>query len=648
MRDGFIRVGASVCEVRVGDPAFNREQIVEAVFDAAEDGIKILCFPELALSGFTCGDLFYQESLTAACRRELVRLAVETQETDVFFAVGLPFALGGAVYDAAAILHRGCILGIVPRDCLNGEGGAEASRVFSAPAPERRFVTLTVPAEEEDEDDAVLEIPFGTDILFDCDTVQGLTVGVAVGEDARAPYGTAQGLAESGALLILNPCAHAALAGSRAQARKEIEAESSRLLCAFVTAGAGAGETTTDLVYDGRALIAECGEILACSERRKGMAVTQIDACRLIAERRRAGFGAEEGEELRIVFALEECETLLTHIWPASPFLPEDDAAREDRCEEVFRIQVEGLKERMKKIGCTRAVLGISGGLDSTLALLVTAQAFDEMRLSRDRILAVTMPCFGTTDRTYVNACEMSRRLGVTLREIPISDAVRVHFRDIGLDEEERGTAYENAQARERTQILMDLANLTGGMVIGTGDLSELALGWATYNGDHMSMYDVNGSVPKTLVRALVLHQAIVTADPALSRVLEDVAETPVSPELLPSFGEEMEQKTEDIIGPYELHDFTLYHMLRYGTSPRRIFRMAQEAFAGKYSRDTILRWMKVFYKRFFAQQFKRSCMPDGPAVGCVTLSPRSGWVMPSDAVSALWLREIEALSPED
>ncbi len=627
--EGLVRISAATAPVRTADPAYNRAQIEEMIFEAAEEGVQVIVFQELALTGAACGDLFLQDTLLTQAREELDRLVENTAGTDLIAAVGLPLACGAQVYDAAAVFSRGKILGFVPRMKRGGRAAGAFGSVFSVPGP---------------------AADLNADRLFTCDSIPGLVIGVAVGEDGYGPDSRTGRLAQAGAQVILHLTAQPALAGAADKRAVLAQAESVRLCCAYVSAGAGEGESTTDQVFGGDRFIAECGHMLARNgAERSGRVTADADLRRIEADRRLSG--GFDGEAARTEdgwkvqpFRLESVPEETIRTFPRTPFVPEDDERLAQRCREVLAIQTAGLRERMKKIGCRDAVIGISGGLDSTLALLVTAQAFDELRLPRHRILAVTMPCFGTTDRTYRNACELARRLGCELREIPIRDAVLQHFADIGQAEWEKDVTYENAQARERTQVLMDLANRVGGLVVGTGDLSELALGWATYNGDHMSMYGVNATVPKTLVRALVRYRAEITEDAALSQILEDILDTPVSPELLPTSGADSEQKTEDLIGPYELHDFTLYYLVRFGFGPERIFAMERDAFAGDYTPEEILRWMKLFVRRFFTQQFKRSCVPDGPQTGRVGLSPRGGFMMPSDASHRAWTARIEAI----
>ena len=491
------------------------------------------------------------------------------------------------------------------------------------------------------------EIPFGSRILFSCPEVRGLSVAAELCEDLWTPEPPSIGHAMAGATVIVNLSASDETTGKSIYRRNLISGQSARLLCGYIYASAGEGESTTDLVFGGHNVISENGVILAESRLfENSTIVTELDIQRLRADRRKQTTFSVKGKETyeEVLFHLEEKETELTRFVDPAPFVPSDEHQMEQRCEEIFHIQAMGLKKRLKHTGCRNVTVGISGGLDSTLALLVTAKAFDLLGIDRSSITAVTMPCFGTTDRTYQNACELTRRLGASLKEVDIKKAVRQHFEDIGHSEEDHDVTYENCQARERTQVLMDIANQSGGMVIGTGDMSELALGWATYNGDHMSMYGVNASVPKTLVRHLVRYYADTCEDERLKAVLLDILDTPVSPELLPPKDGKIAQKTEDLVGPYELHDFFLYYILRFGFRPAKIYRLALTAFAGVYEKEVILKWLKTFYRRFFSQQFKRSCLPDGPKVGTVAVSPRGDLRMPSDASAAIWLAELEEL----
>lgn len=636
MKHGFIKVAAVTPKIRVADPSYNAGVICDRLEEAYEMGAKIIVFPELCLTGYTCGDLFMQSALLEEASRQLLTVAGATRDKDALVMVGLPVERAGRLYNVAAALQNGEVLGMVPKANIPSYAEFYEGRHFAVGNRE--------PAEFSFQGKS---IPFGTNILFTCENVQGLTVGCEICEDlwVANPPGTDHAL--KGATMIANLSASNETIGKDEYRELLVKSGSARLICGYIYTSAGEGESTQDLVFGGHNLIAENGTILTQTKTFQCETIYgDIDVQRILSERRRMGtFGREPQTAYAMVpFSLREEETRLERTFDSMPFVPSDEAQRSKRCEEILSIQSYGLKKRYEHTGLRTAVLGLSGGLDSTLALLVTVRTFDMLHLDRKGIFAVTMPCFGTTDRTCSNACELARTLGVTLEETDIREAVNLHFRDIRQDPENHDITYENAQARERTQVLMDVANRENGLVIGTGDMSELALGWATYNGDHMSMYGVNAGVPKTLVRHLVKYYADTCGVRELSRVLEDVLDTPVSPELLPPVDGEIAQRTEDLVGPYELHDFFLYYMLRGGFPPAKVYRVAQLAFAGKYDRRVILRWLKSFYSRFFAQQFKRSCLPDGPKVGSVAVSPRGDLRMPSDASAALWLAEVEKL----
>lgn len=636
MKYGFVKAAAATPKIRVADVAYNGAEIEKMMREASKCGAEIVAFPELSLTGYTCSDLFLQESLLRAAKTELMRLIKTTEEIPGLFFVGLPWEHRGNLYNTAAVFEGGSLLGIVPKTFIPNHNEFYEARHFAAAKKGYEFIEF-----------AGERIPFGTGLLFTCKQKKELTVAAEICEDLWTADSPSTSHALHGATVIVNLSASDETVGKAAYRRSLISNQSAKLRCAYVYASAGEGESTTDLVFGGHDLISENGTILTESQRfTAGIIYGDIDVEHLTAERRRSTtFVTEKPDEyLEVEFTLPERPYLMTRKVEASPFVPKEKRNREERCEEILTIQAMGLKKRLEHTNCDHAVIGISGGLDSTLALLVTAFSFDLLGKPRSCITAVTMPCFGTTDRTYKNACELTRRLGAELIEVDIKDAVRTHFRDIGQDENSHDVTYENSQARERTQVLMDIANKLGGMVIGTGDLSELALGWATYNGDHMSMYGVNASVPKTLVRHLVQYYADTCKDQALAEILLDVLDTPVSPELLPPKDGEIAQKTEDIVGPYELHDFFLYYILRCGFTPAKIYYLAQIAFAGIYEKETIKKWLQIFYRRFFAQQFKRSCLPDGPKVGTVAVSPRGDLRMPSDACAALWLKEAEEL----
>ena len=636
MKDGFIKAASCTPDIVVADVSHNRASIAQRAREAAGAGAKIIVFPELCMCGYTCSDLFWQKAMLDACVAELLQLADDTKDLDALIFVGMPFGYGFKLYNVAAALCRGRVVGIVPKTHLPTYNEYYEARHFTPGPREARTVKLGSGA-------GAYDVMFGTDIIFECRSVPSLSVACEICEDLWVPSPPSIRHAGAGASVIVNLSAGDEMTGKDRYRRDLVVGQSARLICGYVYAAAGDGESTTDLVFAAHNMIAENGSLLAEAERFKNETVFgDIDVDRLASERRRmTTYPPVDRTGYTIVgFDLDVTETALTRRFDRRPFVPDSKADRDRRCDEILTMQAMGLKKRLVHTHSS-AVIGISGGLDSTLALLVTARAFDMCGMDRKNILAVTMPCFGTTDRTYNNACRLAESVGATLREVPIADAVRVHFRDIGHDESDHSVTYENCQARERTQVLMDLANKTGALVIGTGDLSELALGWATYNGDHMSMYAVNVSVPKTLVRHLVRYYADTCGDEALSKTLLDVLDTPVSPELLPPEDGKISQKTEDLVGPYELHDFFLYYMLRSNFQPKKIFRIAKLAFAGEYDDETILYWMRVFYRRFFAQQFKRSCLPDGPKVGSVAVSPRGDLRMPSDAAARLWLSEL-------
>jgi len=638
MEQGFIRAAAATPVIKVADPEYNAGQILELMGQGAKNHAKIMVFPELCLTGYTCGDLFMQDSLVRAAKEQLIRIVRESAGLDIIAFVGLPFRHGGKLYNTAAVVCKGKLLGLVPKINLPNYSEFYELRHFT---PGSRKVVWAEAGGQE--------VPMGANLLFACSSVPGLVMAAEICEDVWAPCPPSIRHACAGATVIANCSASDETVGKDSYRNSLICGQSARLVCGYIYANAGEGESTQDLVFGGHNIIAENGTCLRESKRfGHGIIYGDLDLERLAGERQRMNTyppSCQDGDgyvTVRFCLGTEHLE-LDRYIAPY-PFVPSDAGERSRRCEEIFTIQAMGLKKRLQHTGAKYGVLGISGGLDSTLALLVAARAFDMLGIPRDHILGVTMPCFGTTDRTYKNACMMTRRLGASLREIDIKESVLAHFKDIGQSMENHDVTYENGQARERTQVLMDVANQTGGLVIGTGDMSELALGWATYNGDHMSMYGVNGSVPKTLVRHLVRYYADTCKEELLKEVLLDVLDTPVSPELLPPAHGVISQKTEDLVGPYELHDFFLYYSLRFGYGPARVFRMAQHAFGEEYGKEVILKWMKVFYRRFFSQQFKRSCLPDGPKVGSVALSPRGDLRMPSDACGNLWLEEVEKL----
>ncbi len=637
MKQGFIKVAAVTPDVRVADVDYNTEKICGAIDEAAQEHAKIVVFPELCITGYTCGDLYLQDVLLSRAKAALNRIAKYTRDKDMLVFVGIPLDIEGKLYNVAAALNRGEILGLTTKTFLPNYGEFYEMRQFT-PGPD---VCREILFDGN-------KVPFGPQILFQATTMDNLIVSAEICEDVWSPIPPSIKAALEGATVIVNCSASDEIAGKDSYRRTLIAGQSARLIAGYVYANAGEGESTTDVVLGGHNIIAENGTILKETKLYKNDIVySEIDVERIVGERRRnTTFRMAQKTELtRVPFYVDIEETELTRVFAKSPFIPTNERLRERRCEDVFMIQAMGLKKRLAHTHAKTAVVGISGGLDSTLALLVTAKAFELLGKDKKEIYAITMPCFGTTDRTYRNACEMSRKLGATLLEVPIAEAVNVHFRDIGHDPDRHDVTFENAQARERTQVLMDIANANNGMVIGTGDMSELALGWATYNGDHMSMYGINASVPKTMVRYLVKHAADTTEEKELKAILYDVLDTPVSPELLPPKEGAIAQKTEDLVGPYELHDFFLFYFLRFGYAPSKIFKLAERAFADEYDSVTILKWLETFCRRFFSQQFKRSCLPDGPKIGSVALSPRGDWRMPSDACVAAWLKDLEHVS---
>lgn len=645
MYKGFFRAAACAPAVSVADVEANVNNIISLMADAARQGAELAVFPEMCVTAYTCADLFHNSTLLEAARSGLKRLVEQCPEQLQMAVVGCPLAVDGELYNCAVAISHGHIHGIVPKTYLPGYNEFYEKRWFAPSRDNALHPTASI---------CGMEVPFGTDLIFD---LAGVRVGIEICEDLWAPVPPSCHAALAGAQVIANLSASDDVIGKYSYLIDLISQQSARCLCGYVYASAGYGESSTDLVFDAKTVVAECGRLLARGQRwQRGnrMVVSDIDIEAIARDRMHlTTFGdcaARNGARYRTVTVAAAADSqdnreLLRTVDP-HPFVPADDRHLAERCEEIIHIQAAGLCRRLEAAHCKSLTVGISGGLDSTLALLVAVRAFDSLALDRSGIIGVTMPGFGTTDRTYTNAIELMHALGVTVREIPIGPAVNLHFADIGHDPAIHDVTYENSQARERTQILMDVANQTGGMVLGTGDLSELALGWATYNGDHMSMYGVNAGVPKTLVRHLVRYFA--TEDPgcaAARTALLDIVDTPISPELIPADSDgNITQKTEDLVGPYELHDFFLYYMLRYGFSPARIYMLARAAFAGCYDDDTIRRWLRTFVRRFFAQQFKRSCLPDGPKVGSVTLSPRGDWRMPSDASAAAWLAECDRM----
>ena len=632
MKDGFIKVAAATPKIKVADPAYNTEEILKIIDETEKNGVSILVFSELTISGYTCGDLFLQQPLLTECKNQLLRIVKATENKSMLVVVGCPIVIKQKLYNCAVVISGGSILGIVPKTHLPNYSEFYELRHFTSG--------------EGLEEDLWFGEEFGyvnvaVNQLFKCKEIPELVVACEICEDLWVPLPPSTYHAMAGATVICNPSASVETTTKESYRRSLVSNQSARLLAAYIYADAGEGESTQDVVYSGHHLICENGSVLAEAKRFTNEIIyADIDVQKLAAERRKmTSFpGGQTDDYFEQEFSLEVKENKITRTFPKAPFVPDNQDERDKRCDEILSLQSMGLKKRLEHTNCKHAVVGISGGLDSTLAVLVTARAFDLLDIPRENLICVTMPCFGTTDRTYQNAVSLIKELGATLKEVRIEKAVRQHFADIGHDENNHDVTYENSQARERTQILMDMANQYNGMVIGTGDMSELALGWATYNGDHMSMYAVNCSVPKTLVRYLVLYYAETTENKKLSEVLMDVLDTPVSPELLPPVDGVISQKTEDLVGPYELHDFFLYYMLRFGFPKAKLYRMAKLTFDGVYDDETIKKWLDKFYWRFFSQQFKRSCLPDGPKVGSVAVSPRGDLRMPSDASPTAWL----------
>ncbi|MBQ5933885.1 MAG: NAD(+) synthase [Lachnospiraceae bacterium] len=636
MKDGFIKIACATPDLKVADCGYNTDRIIELINEAERKGIKLICFPELSITGYTCGDLFLQEALLDSAKSELCRIIEKTENTDMVSVIGVPLEHNGKLYNCAVVVNKGRAIGAIAKKYIPNYNEFYEMRHFT-PAGDGLCADIIL----NDKYSIHLE-----DMIFSCDKMPELSLGIEICEDLWVSSPPAEKLAANGAVIIFNQSASDEVIGKADYRRNLIKARSGSLVCCYAYADAGIGESTQDMVFAGHNIIAENGSVLAEAKPfSKGLTVTDIDIKKLVHERRRMNtFEASTGIK-KVYFSLDITDTKLERVFPKTPFVPADKKTLDGRCSDILTMQAVGLMTRLRHTGSKNAILGLSGGLDSTLALIVTVRAFDMLGLDRIGIQAITMPCFGTTDRTYNNACELAKAYGVTLTEINICKSVTQHLEDIGQSQDEHNVTYENAQARERTQVLMDMANKLGGMVIGTGDLSELALGWATYNGDHMSMYAVNASIPKTLVRWLVSFEAEIS-EGKLQKVLRDVLDTPVSPELLPPENDgTISQKTENIVGPYELHDFFMYYMLRFGYSPSKIFRIACIAFDGAYSKETVMKWLKTFYRRFFSQQFKRSCLPDGPKVGTVTLSPRGDWRMPSDASVNIWMKELDKIS---
>ncbi len=636
MKHGFLKVGAATFDATVANAHENANKIISTVRQADSLNVKVLVFPELSLCGCSCGDLFFSHTLTSSCENELCRIASETADLDTIIIIGFPLVVNDKIYNCAAFCQKGEILGIVPKKYLN----SAEKRYFTE--WKRDFVYINVASQY---------VTFGNGLGFSVTSSEGnplCRIGADIGDEAFAPISPSTELCSCGVNIIVNPFSEFETVGAAEYRKTMLSSLSARNICGYIHAGA-MGESTTDGVYGGYCAVYENGKLLAQSNAFEGteLTVTELDTQLLSSERRRSAYDFSKD----CVFfdkdiTLDTCDTALTRKYSVSPFIPQNTSEIPARCEKILNIQARGLAQRIIKAYAKKAVIGISGGLDSCLAVLVAAKAMDILGRPHTDILGVTMPCFGTTSRTKSNAELLCESLGTSFKCVDIGASVKQHFLDIGHDESDHSVTYENAQARERTQVIMDIANMEGGFVVGTGDLSELALGWATYNGDHMSMYGVNGGVPKTLIRHIVAHCADTAekdGNTILASVLRDILDTPVSPELLPADEDgNIAQKTEDLVGPYEIHDFYIYYMLRYGFSPEKLYRIAKIALGDKYSDEILLKWLKNLVRRFFAQQFKRSCLPDGPKIGTVGVSPRGDLCMPSDASSVEWLRSIE------
>ena len=632
MQHGFVKVCAATVEIKVADVEFNTQRIIEAINESFEKGSSVTVFHELCISGYTCGDLFNQRLLIESVEKSIIKIAKATEGKGILVFVGAPLVNGGKLYNCAVAISDGNVLGVIPKTFLPNYGEFYEQRHFVSAPKNLGEIRISGKA-----------VPFGTNLIFKADNNNDLTVAAELCEDLWAPKSPSVSHALAGANIIANLSCSDETAGKAEYRRDLVRMQSAKLICGYIYSDAGDGESTTDLVFAGHNVICENGNILAESKLFKnGLLYSEIDVQALADERKRlsSSFFAEAADDYIIIsFKGNTADGELTRVFPPMPFVPKTDKLGE-RMDLILTIQSKGLEKRLVHTGAKIAVIGISGGLDSALALLVTYRAFKQLNRDVKDIIAVTMPCFGSTAKTKNNSLKLIRALGVTEKIIPIEDSVKLHFKDIGQENDKYDATYENAQARMRTLVLMDLANKYGGLVIGTGDLSELALGWATYNGDHMSMYSVNCSVPKTLVKELVRFESTRLGG-EIQDVLDSILHTEISPELLPANNGVQLQKTEDIVGPYILHDFFLYYAVRWGFKPEKIAFIAERAFEGKYDGSTIKKWLKVFYKRFFSQQFKRSCVPDGVKVGSVSLSPRGDWRMPSDAVSKLWLEDI-------
>lgn len=634
MLDGYIRVACASFETRIADVIYNSQEIKKRIDITRQENAKIVVFPELCLSGYTIEDLFLQNRLLNECLNQLEEIVNYTQGYQQIVVVGLPFFYQNSLYNVAAIINDGQLLALVPKTHIpNYQEFYEGRRFESCFEDNLKIELFNQP------------VLFGRKVVLDCNQISELSLGIEICEDLWLPDAPSQQLALNGATLILNPSASNELTTKKDYRRQLVSVQSAKLICGYVYTNAGSGESTTDVVFSGHHMIVENGSILNESQGfDESIIYGDIDLGKLCSERRKMNTFKSSYEYDHLYFDLEPVDLQLNKYYDPHPFVPHDLKLREQRCKEAFEIQTRGLMQRLKATHIDKVVIGISGGLDSTLALLVCVMAFEKLGYDKKNIYAITMPCFGTTSRTKNNALGLMEELGVTSETVNIAEVVKLQFKNIHQDENVHDVTYENVQARERTEILMNKANQIGGLVIGTGDLSEVALGWSTYNGDHMSMYAVNVSVPKTLVRYLVDYVSTLYKGQLLEKILQDVLDTPVSPELLPQEDDKIVQKTEDIVGPYELHDFFIYHMVRFGDEPKKLYRKTKLAFKDKYDKDTIKKWLRLFYWRFFTQQFKRSCIPDGPKVGSVALSPRGDWRMPSDASVQIWINEIEKI----
>lgn len=634
MKDGFIRVAAASFDTVIANVADNANNIMKIVDEAYKKDTKVIVFPELCLTGYTCEDLFLQEYLLQQTSKQLQTIMEHTKNKDIVVIIGLPYANQNSLYNVAAIIHNGDLLAIVPKTHIPNYQEFYELRRFEVAPLENTYTMFNGQ-----------EVPFGSKYVFKSTTMPDFTFGVEICEDLWLPDAPSNRLALNGANMIFNPSASNEVTTKADYRRLLVQSQSAKLVCGYVYSNAGDGESTIDVVFSGHHMIVENGAIIKESEMFDSSVIYgDIDVKKLGHERRKMNTFKSKEEYDEIYFETTMVDLDTTYYYDPHPFVPSNPKLREMRCKEVFNIQTRGLMQRLKATRINKVVIGISGGLDSTLALLVCKMAFDKLGLPSENIYAITMPCFGTTSRTKNNALGLMEELGVTSKIIDITESVRVQFKDIEQDENVHDVTYENVQARTRTEILMNKANQIGGLVIGTGDLSEVALGWSTYNGDHMSMYAVNVSVPKTLVRYLVDYVSTLYKGQALETILQDILDTPVSPELLPANDNKITQKTEDIVGPYELHDFFMYHMVRFGDEPAKLYRKTKIAFKDTYDKETIKKWMLLFYRRFFTQQFKRSCIPDGPKVGSVALSPRGDWRMPSDANVQMWLKAVEQI----